>query len=119
MPVSIYFYTFFNVSRLPCQMNDITAYIDASQVYGSDKETAESLRDQEDRRFLDVTPVAKAAVRQCGLLPEAEKDAFCRSPNPKDKPCYRAGDERVNENQGNSELFKRLAWISILCSMQF
>ncbi|XP_027042014.1 peroxidasin-like [Pocillopora damicornis] len=81
------------------QMNDITAYIDASQVYGSDKETAESLRDQEDRRFLDVTPVAKAAVRQCGLLPDAEKDAFCRSPNPKDKPCYRAGDERVNENQ--------------------
>ncbi|XP_022781214.1 peroxidasin homolog [Stylophora pistillata] len=83
------------------QMNIITSYIDGSQVYGSDKETAESLRDPSDRRFLDVRLFVKAASgRQCGLLPAAEEEAFCRSPNPMDKPCLRAGDERVNENQG-------------------
>lgn len=34
------------------------------------------------------------------VLPEADEEAFCRSPNPEEEPCYIAGDERVNENQG-------------------
>lgn len=75
--------------------------MDGSQVYGSDKETAEELRDEEDPRFLATMPYPVSEVdRRCGLLPEAEEEAFCRSPNPMDKPCFRAGDERVNENQG-------------------
>lgn len=82
------------------QLNIITSHMDGSQVYGSDKETAEELRDEEDPRFLATMPYPVSEVdRRCGLLPEAEEEAFCRSPNPMDKPCFRAGDERVNENQ--------------------
>lgn len=82
------------------QLNIITSHMDGSQVYGSDKETAEELRDPVDPRFLATTPYPVSDMdRQCGRLPDAELEAFCRSPKPMDKPCFRAGDERVNENQ--------------------
>lgn len=32
-------------------------------------------------------------------LPDASEEAFCRSANPEEKPCFLAGDARVNENQ--------------------
>lgn len=87
------------------QLNIITSHIDGSQVYGSDKETAEELRDEEDPRFLATMPYpVSESDRRCGLLPEAEEEAFCRSPNPMDNPCFKAGDERVNENPALSAM---------------
>jgi len=34
------------------------------------------------------------------ILPPADDEAFCRSPNPEVQHCFLAGDVRVNENQG-------------------
>ena len=37
-------------------------------------------------------------------LPDASEEAFCRSANPEEKPCFLAGDARVNENQGRKDI---------------
>ncbi len=65
------------------QPNDITAYIDGSNVYGSDKETADKLRSFEGGRLTQTVN---------GLLPENEKGQFV------------AGDIRVNEHAGLSAM---------------
>jgi len=43
-------------------------------------------------------------IYQLPVLPAAEsaggEAGFCRSANLIDEPCFRAGDPRVNENQG-------------------
>ena len=76
--------------------NVITSFIDASNVYGSDDELAEVLRAPDGR--MDVMkhphgcPMAK-------LLPAQPADVFCVSKDPL-RPCFHAGDERSNENQG-------------------
>ena len=80
-------------------MNEITSPVDGSQVYGSDIDTAESLRDQNaNLGLLDERPFITSGGQP--ILPPAEEEAFCRSPNPEDKPCFVAGDIRVNENHG-------------------
>ncbi|XP_078362044.1 peroxidasin homolog [Oculina patagonica] len=79
------------------QINEVTTYLDGSQVYGSDDVLAEQLRDQNDRKLLDTRPFKQATG--CPILPAAEEEAFCRSANPKEDPCFLAGDIRVNENQ--------------------
>ena len=76
------------------QVNTITAYIDASNVYGSDAITANSLR-REDGLIAEV-PNPKCGFQS--FLTPADPNTFCQ--NPKNKPCVRAGDERVNENVG-------------------
>lgn len=61
------------------QTNDITSYIDASMVYGSDKETADNLRSFSGGRMrMDAN----------GMLPTDERGFF------------EAGDSRVNEQPG-------------------
>ena len=61
------------------QVNTITAFIDGSMIYGSDAETAESLRALEGGRL---------AVSEGNLLPIGESGFF------------EAGDERANEQLG-------------------
>ena len=77
--------------------------MDGSQVYGSDEETAESLRNPNaNLGLLLVEPFITSGGQS--ILPPAEDDeeeeSFCRSPNPEEKPCFVAGDVRVNENHG-------------------
>uniref|UniRef100_A0A6A7FUB4 Peroxidase-like n=1 Tax=Hirondellea gigas TaxID=1518452 RepID=A0A6A7FUB4_9CRUS len=72
------------------QMNQITSYLDASNVYGSSVEESQRLR-------LFRGGELKQAVRGGrSLLPPNERDEECQSPAP-DKPCFGAGDTRVNE----------------------
>ena len=81
------------------QINEITPYIDGSQVYGSDEARAESLRDPKAHLgFLDVEAFVTSGGQP--ILPAAGEEDFCRSPNTEEEPCLFAGDVRVNENQG-------------------
>ena len=70
-------------------------------VYGSDCETADSLR-----KFIggELLVDAFPDVNQLPVLPAAESEGgeagFCLSSDLVDEPCFRAGDVRVNENQG-------------------
>ena len=70
-------------------------------MYGSDLENADSLRKfQGGELLVEAFP----DIYQLPVLPAAESEGgeagFCRSSNLIDEPCYRAGDPRVNENQG-------------------
>lgn len=65
------------------QVNEITSYIDGSQVYGSDQETADSLREFEGGRLL---------VRDEGLLPVNDQGQVV------------AGDIRAAENPSLTSL---------------
>ncbi|CAH3188433.1 unnamed protein product, partial [Porites lobata] len=78
-------------------INEITAYIDASQVYGSDEALAQRLRDKTTKLgLLDVRPYINSDGEP--ILPEANEEAFCRSTDTEASPCFLAGDIRVNEN---------------------
>lgn len=82
------------------QINIITHHIDGSQVYGSDSETAEELRDPIAQiGLLDVRPFSRSGSLAQPVLPPQEEELFCRSPDPENIPCLRGGDERANENQ--------------------
>ncbi|XP_046572568.1 myeloperoxidase-like isoform X2 [Haliotis rubra] len=76
------------------QLNQITAYIDASQVYGSSQEEQNTLRTFVDG-LLNVSSVVSTPRE---LLPEdtANPDS-CNQQVPSDF-CFLAGDHRVNEN---------------------
>lgn len=76
--------------------NVITAWIDASNVYGSSEEEEELLR-APDGLMKVVKPVQGCPLGD--FLPPASPEAFCPSLDPS-TPCLLAGDERVNENQG-------------------
>lgn len=96
------------------QVNEITSYIDASQVYGSDEALALRLRDTKaNLGFLDVSPYINTNDRP--RLPDGEAEAFCRSTDRSSRPCFLAGDIRVNENHGkrlNVSKFQRLVFIA-------
>ena len=94
--------------RLDCsfghgeQMNQLTHFLDNSNVYGSDEEEALALRTLKGG-LLKVTP--RAGHRDLDLLPPDESpDMDCTLPKnltgieaPPEVKCFKAGDTRVNE----------------------
>lgn len=71
------------------QVNDITAFLDASMVYGSDAERAAALR----------APGGLLATSAGGLLPFNTR-GFANAPDADDARYYLAGDIRANEQIG-------------------
>ena len=85
--------------------NTLTAYIDASNVYGSTEEEATNLRASNG--------LLRAMKHHHGcpmknLLPALSPNQFCVSKDP-NRPCFVAGDERVNENQGKNSYHRKLS----------
>ena len=82
------------------QINQITAYIDASNVYGSSEEEAHSLRDFTSRNG----HLRSGYVMSSGkpLLPaNTGEPVDCQmDPNRAHIPCFQAGDHRANEQLG-------------------
>nr|BAA83376.1 BbTPO [Branchiostoma belcheri] len=81
------------------QINQITSFIDASQVYGSTSELAQSLRDfSTDDGLLRVQEGADISSGM-DLLPFQDGETSClQDPNGGDiVPCFLAGDGRSNE----------------------
>ena len=65
------------------QLNAITSYIDGSQIYGSDDETSNSLRNTNPSYLLKVGPDNNLPSSSCEM-----------------GECFQAGDVRVNEHVG-------------------
>ena len=65
------------------QVNDLTSYIDGSQIYGSDDETSNSLRNTNPSYLLKVGPDNNLPSSSCEM-----------------GECFQAGDVRVNEQVG-------------------
>ena len=91
-------------------INTITAFLDASNVYGSDEEEAEHLRAP------DGTMRIMTARHGCplgDLLPaQTDPEIPCVSKDP-NRPCFVAGDERTNENQGEiTKSLHSILWLS-------
>lgn len=79
------------VSGVRQQINEITAFIDASQVYGSDPARATELRRLDGTGFLKTS--------HGGFLPYNE-NGFRNEPDASDPSFFLAGDIRVNEQLG-------------------
>lgn len=82
------------------QLNQLTSYLDASQVYGYDDETARELRDfSNDLGLLKEGPTFPGRK---ALLPYANGQFIdCRrNVTESDINCFLAGDFRVNEQIG-------------------
>ncbi|CAB0004241.1 unnamed protein product, partial [Nesidiocoris tenuis] len=71
------------------QMNQLTAYLDLSFMYGSDACAAAGLR-----LFVGGRLNATLVPGRKALLPETSRNAECRSPN---RICFNAGDDRASE----------------------
>ena len=84
-----------NLISVVLQVNTVTSYIDASQVYGSNINLAKRLRAEGGR--LDVRSFINSGGQP--VLPP-DPETFCRSVNPEEEPCFLAGDTRSNENHG-------------------
>ena len=69
-------------------------------MYGSTEETVKDVRDLTSCSGLLKVSNLRSRVNLKSLLPSADNDGFCRAMNKTTKPCFLAGDERVNENQG-------------------
>ena len=78
--------------------NVITAYVDASNVYGSNATLLEELRAADGRMLVMKSPHGCPLGK---LLPALPPEEGCVSRDPL-RPCFHAGDERVNENQGKT-----------------
>jgi peroxidase len=91
---------FFNNPSQREQINQITSYIDASNIYGSSADEAENLRDLSTQagylRTGYVMPSGKP------LLPANNGEPVdCQmDPNKAHIPCFQAGDHRANEQLG-------------------
>ncbi|XP_062396246.1 eosinophil peroxidase-like [Sardina pilchardus] len=88
------------------QLNTLTAFLDAGQVYGSEEKLARQLRNRtHDSGLLEVNDRFTDNGRE--LLPFsrikdlcANRKAITGDKRAKDVPCFLAGDERVDENIG-------------------
>ncbi|XP_046555328.1 peroxidase-like [Haliotis rubra] len=76
------------------QLNQLTAYIDASQVYGSTQEEQNSLRTFQDGLMRTYT----SSTGRILLPKQSPTDAANCVTNSGNAFCFKAGDERVNEN---------------------
>ncbi|XP_062372124.1 myeloperoxidase-like isoform X2 [Sardina pilchardus] len=91
------------------QINSITAFVDAGQVYGSEDSQARDLRDltndggllRVNQRFRDpsgnreLLPFSSAAANSC-----ATRRTITNDTTAEEVPCFVAGDARLNENIG-------------------
>lgn len=78
------------------QVNDLTHWIDASNVYGSDNETADRLRGKSGD---DSWPGALLKTQTIdrykhGFLPEGKNQTGCATQN-QEKPCVEAGKPMI------------------------
>ncbi|EEC10299.1 peroxinectin, putative [Ixodes scapularis] len=73
------------------QLNQLTAYMDSSNIYGSTEEEAKSLRSFRDGRL------ASTFFSRDELLPRQTDGTQECNEQGTDFVCFRAGDERVNE----------------------
>lgn len=80
------------------QMNEITSYLDASMIYGSDKEKYDKLREFRGGRMLSLTHPEGRQYHH--LLPKNPDVRDCIPEVHRDIKCFAAGDERVNEHMG-------------------
>uniref|UniRef100_UPI00398F47F3 peroxidasin homolog isoform X2 n=1 Tax=Pristiophorus japonicus TaxID=55135 RepID=UPI00398F47F3 len=82
------------------QINQLTSYIDASNVYGSSDQEAEEIRDLASQRGLLKQGIAHRLGKP--LLPFATgpPTECMRDENESPIPCFMAGDQRSNEHMG-------------------
>ncbi|CAD5121885.1 DgyrCDS10346 [Dimorphilus gyrociliatus] len=73
-------------------VNQLSSYIDASNVYGSTKQQADALRNFDDDGTLRSTPTTGHHH-----LPIGNLDKSCKSFNNDKEMCFDAGDVRANE----------------------
>ena len=91
---------FFNSIASREQLNEITSYMDASNIYGSSEEDAQDLRDLSTERGLLKTGELSQA-NTFFLPPNVDKPVDCQmDPNNAHIPCFLAGDHRSNEQLG-------------------
>ena len=82
------------------QMNQITAFIDASSVYGSAEDEARNLRDFSTNNGLLRTGRIMPSGKPL-LPPNVGEPIDCQmDPNVRHIPCFQAGDHRNNEQLG-------------------
>ncbi|XP_019638393.1 PREDICTED: peroxidasin homolog [Branchiostoma belcheri] len=82
------------------QLNQITAFVDASNVYGSSDEEIEALREHSGGRGLLKSRPNPADANKKELLPGAMAEAFECAEFTGAETCSQAGDVRVNEQPG-------------------
>lgn len=81
------------------QMNQITSFIDGSNIYGSSEEESRNLRNLRSRGLLKTS----SAIDENGkpLLPfNRDTPIECLQPHDSPVPCFLAGDFRANEQLG-------------------
>ncbi|XP_048582220.1 peroxidasin [Nematostella vectensis] len=81
------------------QMNQITAFIDASNIYGSSDEDARNLRDLRSKGLLKTSAPIEPNGKPL-LPPHRDTPVECLQPHDSPVPCFLAGDHRANEQIG-------------------
>ena len=77
------------------QLNDLTSYLDGSQIYGSSDEIANRLIDSKDKSLM-----ATSVVNGETLLPTSSEEGDCLM----QEKCFITGDVRANEQVGLTTL---------------
>ena len=84
------------------QENILSSYIDASHIYGVNQGESNDVRDLRSTAGLLRTMPQNISTLE-DLLPKANPHTFCRTPDPRNRPCFLTGDfRRNNENQGET-----------------